>query len=442
LKQNNSESQRFIFRRVLTRLNKDFIDNRSNVIVSPRVTDYKPVVADYLTILRKRYGTNKYSILSLQLHLLQDIDLCEKSIREFKRQKESTNDEKTFKAIDVEIYSFELIRNCLKYIGDALAWKFLDYGRTAVFLFSNRPDPGYLNYEGLMGEAMAFLRRSFGEDNFSVLNCITNCLRIGDIVTKTKDGFIEVEEIKSSSKSGRNRLSSQLKTMDDLSKFLNERKKFEGGKETRIISTSFYPQNYFDKVRDAINAAQGKGYATIKLNDYSFVDVFRYNRIDDFDKAISFLEQQHRAAAPNWEGPSLFFSNYDRFEFSPVIAPYSIYPFSEHICTEILFGELNISLFVNFRALGDYLQKKGWDIVESPEQIAQESEFGFNEKVFVVRKGNFHTNIPPMIINKVLFEFCHPNVIAKEIDAMMKAITPGEVPLVFLENEGQKSQWR
>jgi hypothetical protein len=434
----------FQFKRRLTRLDTDFQRLLGRVLRSPNAIDYKYIIEDYLHILRNRFPAAFFSILNLQNHLLMDIDLAEKSIKHFKELKKNTKESSEIDTLDKEIFVFELFRNKLKDIGDALAWKLFDYNRAVLYLFSNNPDPGYLNHVGLTKELLTFIHKSFEKGNISILNIISNCLRIGDLISKSNEGTIEIEEIKSSGnlrKDGKERLSRQLNIMDELVSFLNENKSFDKGKESRMLTIDIYPLNYFKELKQVIGQAYNKGYSTIKINEYSFIDVFNYNRLDDYDAAIKYMEEQHEIQAPGWDNNTAIFSNYDRFSFSPVIAPYSIFPLSEQLCADIMFGQINISIYLNFTELAKYLEQKGLKVIETTSDIIKKDSKQLANKIMVIKYNNMYLNLPPMTMNKIFYEYYHPNYIVKEIKLLREVIKEGEEPGIIIYNKQEKHLW-
>ncbi len=428
------------FRRTLT-----IASSKDNQILGAlrlaKLSDFKAVAEDYLRIARKRFNVSLLSIINLQWHILADMIFAEKTIQGLKEQKQAAKPEEDTELIDREIFIYELFRNKLKDIGDVLAWKLFDYNRSIIYMLSDHEESGYIQKEGLSGELLTFLMKYHNDGELPIINCITNCLRYGDIVSKTEQGIFNIIEVKSGVRCAKKRGQKQLKAIDDVIFFLNESYKEESGRKWLILPLDYYPRNYFKQLTDCIATANNKGYAFKKLNEYSYTTVMNFDKIDNediFDK----LEDLHRKMSEGWNGFILGFSNYDRFDFSPIIMPYSIFPFSEKTCIDLMFGSLSVTTYINFDLLAANFAKSGLNVLKTPKDIIESQPNKLIQEMFVLKLADFVFPIPPSMIYSLFFEFRHPDLFKKEIIAAKNALEPSEEPYILTYNKQERKIWK
>jgi hypothetical protein len=405
-------------------------------------SDFKGVVEDYLRVVRKRYDGNLLSLINLQWHILADITFAEKTIQGLRKQKEAAQPDESTELIDREIYIYELFRNKLKDVGDAFAWKFFNYNRSIIYLLSDHQDSGFIQEGGISGELLTLLMKYYAEDELPILNCITNCIRFGDVVSKTKKGIFDIAEVKSGIRYAKKHGPRQLKAIDDVISFINNSRKQDGGKEWIILPLDFYPRNYFDKLANLISKANNIGYAFNKLNDYSYTTAINFEKVEETTDISDALDNQHGQFSEGWTGLSKGFSNYDRFEFSPIIAPYSIFPFSEKTCVDLMFGSICITTYINFNLLAEHFRESGLYVYETPEEIIEDNPEKLAQKMFTLGKGEFTLSLPPSMFTGLFFEFRHPNMIKKELLAVRDYLKPKQDPYTLTYNIQESKIWK
>lgn len=103
-------------------------------------SDYPDILEDYLSISRKRKD-NKLALSKLQLHMLEDIVVQEKSIKSYKGKLETEANlpDRAAELIRSEITMHGLIANAIRQIGDGIAWRAFDYDRFTTRILSSHP---------------------------------------------------------------------------------------------------------------------------------------------------------------------------------------------------------------------------------------------------------------------------------------------------------------
>jgi hypothetical protein len=422
------------FKRHFQVVKREDFSRFSRLMTNPTLIHFKEIAEDYLRILRLRFPQNNI-----------DIAIAERTIRDYKKlakEFKNGNDNTQLDYYNTMIDLNKLVRNKYKEIGDALAWKLFDYDRSRIFVFSNRPDSGFLQAEGIKAELFSWLREYYAEGKMSILNSVTNCLKIGDVTSKDDKSLIEVFEIKSGKKSAGGRRKRQLKVMDNMVELLNNKILVEGDIKKKLIEYSFYPQNYFDKFNALLSQAYKKGYGLIQLNEFSFLDIVNFELADDFEKVISELEVKRNVIIKEWDNRTFNFNNSGRFDFSPIGAPYSIFPLKENICTDLMFGKLSLNYNINFTKFEEYIENKAVDVVERPEEIIKKNPNLAVQYLYLFRSGKFYLNVTPMMFHKLVFEFCHPNVMVKEFFYLKENFKPNEADQVLSYNIQENKLWK
>ena len=164
-------------------------------IWSPKMTDWRDVIEDYLYVSRKR-ANNKWAIFRLsKMNILQDVMSNVQAMDVYgERKKQLTQDVEEGKAskddfeaekehIESEFYSFDVINKALREIMDGLVWKYFDYNRTILHMLASkapietvRVDQGTVNALYEFGDVSTDM-----DSVAAIFNDITNFLRVGDV---------------------------------------------------------------------------------------------------------------------------------------------------------------------------------------------------------------------------------------------------------------------
>jgi hypothetical protein len=402
----------------------------------PRLNEWRDIVEDYLYISRKRKD-NKLSMFKLQLNILEDIIKNCKYITEYKKRLNEINigieknkDKKTNYHLDIErieseVYTLKHLNRILKEIVDGIVWRSFNFNRAILYLLADKDPIEHLNVdEGLISSIYEFSDIFLNQEQFAVLNDISNFIRVGDITVINKDGNIEFIEVKSGKKKGamkkNPRVRRQKKYMEELG--VGE----YDGKKLKILDSKTRQVNHLSLLKESIQKARAKGQNSELIGNYMVIHVIDYEKINNPESIISYINSRHKSVKQKWDSKNDFyfvFNFSEKLIFSRNYVPISIFPFDVETCADILMGKLAIFAILNFSEIKRMFEKYGWEVVDSILDRIKEENYDtiadFARRCsFKIRKGGLTIVIPPNSIGRIPFEMLSPKAILVELDKM------------------------
>ena len=110
--------------------------------------DWTEILEDYLAISRKRKN-NKTAMAKLQLHLLEELMLAQGSIKHYREKvielKQKVGEQpmadngikEDLAYVQSELFLHRTLANCMRAIGDGIAWRAFGHDRAALRALSN-----------------------------------------------------------------------------------------------------------------------------------------------------------------------------------------------------------------------------------------------------------------------------------------------------------------
>jgi hypothetical protein len=147
--------------------------------------DYPDILEDYLTISRRRQH-NPTAMANLQTHILYEAGVHENAVRHYKAQTPETDSHKQF--VESQIFTHRMIGHILRIIGDGIAWRAFGYDRSIPRVLSQNAVKQTIVSDGLAAEMNVWSNEFFQQGRFPIMNCITNCLAMGDVTVVSDDG--------------------------------------------------------------------------------------------------------------------------------------------------------------------------------------------------------------------------------------------------------------
>jgi hypothetical protein len=346
------------------------------------------VFEDYLHISIRRQS-NAFPLMQLQLHLLQDLVYVQKVLSELKGQKDKLQahlaDHPEEKATiegqmtdrDREINVHEVMRRCIRDIGDGIAWRLFGYDRAVLTELAHRPSGKSVNIEGLESELVEFLNVFQSREGVAILTDLTHFLKLGDLVIKKDGGTFEIVEVKKGHRTS-GRITRQRQEMRRVVEFLNLGEKEQEGIRFVIVDADIIPQTVHSSVRRLLARSEKNGSAFDKIGDYLILyahDAHTLGKIgldgakELFENALSYTE----GLLDKGDMLLPFFPD-DRYVNVQNSAPISIFPFPESARIKLMTGATYLSAFVNVSAVLRYFEQRGWKVIATPEECLSESE--------------------------------------------------------------------
>jgi hypothetical protein len=284
--------------------------------------------------------------------------------------------------------------------------------------------------EGLISSIYEFSGIFLNQEQFAVLNDISNFIRVGDITVINKDGDIEFIEVKSSKKKGARkknpRVRRQKKYMEELVEFFNTGVGEYDGKKLKILDSKTRQVNHLNQLKESIQKARTKGQSSELIGNYMVIHVIDYGKINNPKNIINYINSRHKSVKQKWDSKNDFcfvFNFSEKLIFSRNYVPISIFPFDVEICADILMGKLAIFAILNFSEIKRMFEKYGWEVVDSIlDRIKEDNHDTIADFArrcsFKIRKGGLTIVIPPNSIGRIPFEMLSPKAILVELDKM------------------------
>lgn len=374
---------------------------------------YNSIYDDFIKLLRKSRNTkitNK-ELFKLEMDIANRIIKIEKNISYFKNKIDRVSQNKEW--FSREVYKAQ--RLAYKQIMDGIAWRYLNFDRASLRQVAEHNQTGYLT-SGFINEASKAEYITNNSDAFVILNDLTNFLRYGDLTIVSPDKiFIDEAKTKGKSKG------EQKKHLDELLNKLNQKKFSIGNSTADFLLVPNYPHNFLSEVNKVlIEAKNDLGTASSRLSPYLWVSCIYTEKIikeyKDFTNSKPYLPKCPFEVET--ESGFIPLSNLFMFsEFSPNLAPYTIFPFDEELIADLVFGKCILTSHISQKKLKSSIEGKGWkvefptrdklldryDLVENSDDVKKivwDKEYHLH-----FRKGNFTTALPREVIFRLNTEF-------------------------------------
>lgn len=446
-------AKRFVIRK------KEDIPIYAKGIWSPTAKDWVEIIEDYIHISRSRIN-NKMAMLKLQLTILEDIinyvtfnDQIKGELKKLEEREHEVKPpdkiEEQIEFMKSDIFFHDLMIVALKEIIDGIVWRYFEFNRALLYILADkeasgpvRPDKGLINtmYE------LAQVFTNPGEA--AILNDITNFLKVGNLTTIKSGGTIEFVEVKSGNRSGRGgRITRQKERMAEIVEFFNTGIGEYDGKKIRIVVSPVKQKNYLPLLLNIIRSAKARGYYSEIIGNYMIVECIYPERLDDSETAIEYFKNRHRSIKDQWEKMKdvvipIFAT--EKLEFSKNFAPYTIFPFPDKICADILCGRVTTRIITNYSEVMRIFHKNGWKTVDSiffknPDEL--EKIDITKTPMMIVGKGEAKIQIGPGMIGRIPFEFLSPKALIDEFERIYAGGSPEEAVLQLTSFSDEETAW-
>lgn len=384
---------------------------------------YHSIYNDFVSLL-KRSRENEISnkqLFNLQLELAEKIIKAEKSITFFKTKADREKQNKEWFSREVH----KAQRMAYKKIADGIAWRYLNFDRASLRQIAEHNPTGHLS-KGFIGESLKAEFTVKNSDIFVILNDLTNFLRFGDLTIISKNKVF-IDEVKLKGKTKRR----QKQQLASLLEKLNKKEFSIGDTTANFLSIPGFPNNFLSEVEKIIIEAKSdeRGIYHKRVSPYLWVSCVYSDKLltkdKDFEKTL-LPRSPFRKDSDNIFVP---ISNLLMFnEFSPNIAPYTIFPFTEELIADLVFGKCILKSHISQKGLNKSIQGKGWSVkfptrqeitegynsIKRPEDI---KKLVRNPKYHIhFKKERFSTTLPREILQRIDREFLSVKAIVKSLE--------------------------
>lgn len=389
-------------------------------------SDLPDILEDFLDISRRR-KSNRTAISKLQLSMLQEIVSYEAVVKKPKQrldelQASSSGDTKEsqgeIEAVNRSLFMFRVYANAIRSIGDGIAWRALGYDRAVTRLMAENATKQQIMSEGLMGELLEWSIRFDEGSGIAILNSLTNCLAIGDVTVVRDDGSAEIVEVKSSGTKSRRKIR-QKQRMREIVTLLSSGGGETGDKDVSIEILPIEPESGLDRIRVLLSEAEAGGWASERISNCLYVECFDFEKMASYDAIKIPVEKKREKLIGQWSEQEDFvieMNSMDLIAFSPNCAPFSIFPFSNRMCIDLMIGRKCYIAYLNQNAVAREFEYRGWTVIRTPEQLISE---GRTDESLVIQKGRLHAAVPPADYMRMQMEALRVQTVISAFEAKL-----------------------
>ncbi len=332
---------------------------------------------------------------------------------------------------DIET-SARWFRDKIRFIGDGVAWRGLNYDRAILRLLSEHAPVAVPQFnKGLLTELGVLLELS-ESNNRLVLNAITNFLRVGDItVISDKADDIRLVEVKAGSRTTARTLR-QGAYLTLIQQGIESGIHPLGSMRMRKVITRQPVSTQIPILENAIKQAEERLASSRLFGDYMALAVFATDRIVDevpepeqerlrasiFDRFYKVRKSKSDVLLPPID--SLFLMNY----FSPNAAPYAVFQIEPRYRLKLITGEIAIFTTINLSGFARWLRKRGWDVqILVPDEDTKDPNLQYIPAMRVDR-GAASIEVDATIFLTAAIELWQPETLEMTIKVIFEDIPP------------------
>lgn len=404
-------------------------------LVHLATSDYPDILEDYLYVSRRRRN-NKTAIAKLQLQMLGDISVQERSIKHYKERLSEEGAPQDF--IKSQITAHELIANAIRQIGDGLAWRSVGYDRfTQQILCANAVKQAVVA-DGTIAELEEWSAINDQKGYRAIINAVTNCISIGDITAIDTNGDVELIEVKSGKTKSR-RLTRQKNRLRDATGVLTTGTGIVEGKSIVAASTPITPRNYLPRLKLLLAEAGEHGWSSELVAPHCYVECVDVGKLAGLDAAASAMEDAYNHHIKQWgEDLASRGCSLNIIAFTPNVAPFSIFPFDDRTCIELMIGAKVFTTYINAAEVLKVFTEAGWFVESALEEAVVKTN---GEAVVIMKKGGFYCYVPPADFAKLQFELLNPGTLLEEFESIRACAPDAAGGYSVWTFDGEATQW-
>lgn len=336
----------------------------------------------------------------------------------------------------LEAFVYERLARQLRTVGDGLAWRCFGFDRRIILALSRNQLSGMMfGQEGLRYERTMVEDLWTANGNFALMHDLTTCVRITDLTEFRPGGVCRLHEVKKSRDADKKQKERAQAAVDAIT---------NGGplpgprEDARLVGVSQPHRTNLGQLNDLLQLARQHGARGMKLSQgrammASYAPAIPVHWIDDptGTKKLETIERraQKRAgiddASAHVRGVSA-----DMAARSPIIAPWSIFPFAADDCAELITDRMIVQTTVSADALADHFESLGLH-AEVALPVAG-GELRGDTAVLRVSWRDHQLTIHADGLSQLLYELVEPKTWALAIrEVLTGANQPAEPVLVF-----------
>lgn len=434
----------------ISKTEKDSVSDIASSFVTLSQRDWIDVMEDYIAITRKRIK-NRIAMAKVQLHIAEDIILAQSAVKHYRKKFDSllaaeltpqaADTAADKKLIEKEMFLHRAFANCFRIIGDGIAWRALGFDRAVLRALAGSAVKQQLLDEGTPNELHQFAKVFDTGEGFAILNALTNSLAIGDMTVIKNDGSLEAVEVKTTNADG-TRITRQKQRMREVTELIkNGAGKLEG-QDVAIMKFDIPLDNNLADLNRLFDEATRSGYAGETIHPWCYVEAFDTEALVEQDDKWKQAADEKRKNMSSWAHAKdlvMKTSSLDLLAFTPNCAPFSIFPFSDRTCAELLTSAKHYATYLNLTQLGREFERLGWKVEKGPEELMKGATR--LTPMFRLWRDGMFGEVPPADITRIQMELIRPHVFTRTLDAIFEKGPGGTPPGGMVIYEGEKNLW-
>jgi hypothetical protein len=243
-------------------------------------SDYPALLEDLLGMSRRR-RENRVVLAKLQMWMLEELLVQESAVKHYREKKESLQKQlpdqplaeikKQFAFVEEQLFFHRAYANCIRIIGDGIAWRSLGYDRLVMKSLAGSATKPHVSSEGTVGEMREWSLHFDSGQGVAILNSLTNCLAIGDVTVIRNDGTVEIVEVKAGNTTS-SRIVRQKQKMRDVVTFLSSGRGIMEGKFVEAERLDIVPENGLSELEGLLKESEINGWAAKRVSNCLYVE--------------------------------------------------------------------------------------------------------------------------------------------------------------------------
>jgi hypothetical protein len=304
------------------------------------------------------------SLLELQSDMASALVAAEESKRRLESDLAQCTDDNSSSAerLEVAIAVAKRLANVIRQIGDGIAWRALNYDRPVIRQLADKPQTGHMELESAVKEFAAAAGRVEHTGEVVVMNDLTNFLRYGDY-TCVRPGRVAIVEYKGGEAARRSsRAGRQRRRLEEVLEFVNTGVRDTDSGREMLLRQRVMARSHLATVAELIREARTKGAAEARLGPSLAIDIFYFELLAEISDPRKMARFSHNPFLQTREAIS--HHSLELFHgFSGNVAPYSIFPFSDEDCSDVMVGAMWLRSHFSYRNLARCLKRRGLSVV-------------------------------------------------------------------------------
>jgi hypothetical protein len=341
---------------------------------------------------------------------------------------------------ELEAYVFERLARQLRMVGDGFAWTCFGYDRRLILALSRNDSAGPMyGKEGLPYELGAIQELWKTKQHFALHHDLTNCLRIADLTEFTADGQRLFHEIKKKPHTEKKQLERAQAVVDSI---------MHGGilpssnGDFRLVELQEPYVTNLKPLDDLLQLAKRNGCHGMKLQQGRAIVasslpamIARWRNDPEEGTRVLDSTRQQALKRAGIEKAMHHIKGYsgDTAARSPIMAPWSIYPFSPIDCAGLICDLLFFDTTVSDAALVESLERAGLtgEVLLAPADVKLEGAMPVVRARWRDRAVTWHAHG----LGQLLYELAEPDTLARGMSEVLRMSDPPDYPVLVHKDE-------